>query len=231
MALIQEMRERKAAPPPYEGGSGMLPTVIMAVAAFAIGGLAVMGWKMLPPKTVALATTDASRATPVFEGIRLGRAHTAPVLKTCMPADLEEMPPQIYLKVLELGDTQRRMRKMLGTPDSHPSAKESPGPRWGEMADCTFRQNSWALCDIDNRALAVQTVIALARHATDDPDASAAEKAERARLVPVRDRIFETLKVRLRSGELIAADFGAFVAPELKRVIQGTPSLRNACSR
>jgi hypothetical protein len=94
-----------------------------------------------------------------------------------------------------------------------------------------FRQNSWALCDIDNRALAVQTVIALARHATDDPDASAAEKAERARLVPVRDRIFDTLKVRLRSGELIAADFGAFMAPELKRVLQATPSLRNGCAK
>jgi hypothetical protein len=232
MALIQEMRGRQTAPPPHQVRSGMLSTVIMAVVAFAIGGLAVTGWKMLPPKTVALMTTDASRAAaPVFEGVRLGRSHTAPVLKACMPADLEDMPPQLYLKTLELGDTQSRVRKMLGAKDPAPRGDESPGARWGEMADCVFRQNSWALCDIDNRALAVQTAIALARHAANDPDASAVEKAERARLGPVRDRIFETLRARLRNGELIAADFGSFMTPELKRVILATPSERNACSR
>ena len=34
---------------------------------------------------------------------------------------------------------------------------------WGEVADCVYRQNGWALCDPDNRALAVEAVNTLVR--------------------------------------------------------------------
>ena len=48
----------------------------------------------------------------------------------------------------------RIVLSVMGAPRDHGAVELAA--KWGAVADCVFRSNSWGLCDIDNRALAIQ---------------------------------------------------------------------------
>src|ERR1700752_1125822 len=96
MSIVREMRERHTITPAPER-SGLGGTILIGCAAFAIGALAIVGWKMWPagkaPQTaVAAANQPAQQTTPaatapIFSGKRLGEAEQAPLLSTCIKGD------------------------------------------------------------------------------------------------------------------------------------------------
>jgi hypothetical protein len=53
--------------------------------------------------------------------------------------------------------------------------------KWGVVADCVYRSNSWGLCDVDNRAFAVQaanTFLGQADQIASKPETFSANQTE-----------------------------------------------------
>ncbi len=60
----------------------------------------------------------------------------------------------MMLLSLKASEAQGRVTRAPGTPREH--AVIELAQMWGEVADCVYHQNTFRLCDIDNRALAVE---------------------------------------------------------------------------
>ena len=66
-------------------------------------------------------------------------------------------------QILRAGAMQSRVTALLGK--KQPGTSAWLANAWGQVADCVYRQNSWNLCDPDNRALAVDAASAFVRNA------------------------------------------------------------------
>jgi hypothetical protein len=234
------MRERNAAPAPSR--SGLFGTIMFAVAAFAIGAGSIAAWKWFSgssPPPVANANPPAAASigapAPTFAGNRLGRAGTAPLLRTCTRSDTFEgfgagSPDAIYT-VLTTAGTMSRLAPLIGaeTGDGVQLAEY-----WRVIADCVYQQNSWHLCDADNRALAVESasgfIRSAARIATNSSKARDAQNivSDNAQ---ARQRVLEALRTRLRNGHIIAADFGPLQPPEITSLLADTRTVSNGCAK
>ena len=219
----------------------LLPTVAGAIAAFTVGGLAVLGWNKLPApgQWTFLPAFDRSSAAPSFSGDRIGRATTAPLLKACLtPAMLGirhqvDLQPGVLLEILEAGTAQGRLTDILGASKEH--AVLETAMKWGQVADCVSNQNTWNLCDVDNRALAVDAINTFVRQADrviSQPEKTyAAEPGEIRALSVTRDRVLASLKSQAQNGVLIASDFGAFVPGAVRQVVNDSKPVENGCAK
>jgi hypothetical protein len=127
-----------------------------------------------------------------------------------------------------------------------PAAPTHFSMAWGEIADCVYRQNARALCEPNNRALAVEAAASVVREvnaltAPQQSESSFAKtyaavngaatiKRNIDQLRDIKDRVLTGLRARLQDGRLIAADFGYLPQADLKRVLQDTKPTRNGCA-
>jgi hypothetical protein len=236
MSFVREMRERQVAPAPAER-SGALGTIVIAVVAFAIGAGGIVAWKWMPtrnPQPVAAKAAPPAE-TPKFAGNRVGRAAAAPLLRTCTKSDTFEGfgkgdPEAIYTLLTTVG-TMQRLAPLVG-------AEMGDGAQlveyWREIADCVYQQNSWHLCDADNRALAVESASAFIRGATriaeNPPKGRGADIVLRDN-ARARERVLDALRARLRNGQLVAADFGPIQPPAVKALLSEVKPAGNACAK
>jgi hypothetical protein len=230
------------------GESGIVSMIKLAAIGFVLAGAAVGGWTMLGSERLSILWAFAS--TPElrsllpgnsgnrldFSSNRIGRSSTAPVLELCVSSlrfdngAETEWEPALILQMLEAGNTQAVGLRVLGKPKK--SAELKSAQYWGVLADCVFQQDASRLCDIDSRALAVQSATTFLREA--DRIAAEPEDAtsyETQNLKSTRDRVTDGLRQRLRSGVLIAADFGSLLPASIRDALNDTKPLENACAR
>ncbi|NWG23930.1 MAG: hypothetical protein HXY30_05845 [Pseudorhodoplanes sp.] len=255
MSKIQELRARGIQP--RAESSSCLPMIAGGIAAFAAGMLLVMAAGWLPSVSLANLTLKkpaqtAATATPVpqFEGERLGRASTAPLLRQCAPfaelgmdSDIKAQPADIY-RLLKLGTRATSLARMVGAnPQEFDQAPFVDA--WASVADCVYKQNGWALCDPDNRALAVEAATTFVRgmdsairDANAAPTGNGLRRAFREKGSPApldlrstKDRVLAGLRSRIENGYLISSDFGMFVPGEIGNVLSSARTVRNACAQ
>jgi hypothetical protein len=243
MSIVREMRERQTMTAAPER-SGLGGTLLIGCAAFALGALAIAGWNMwpvlkAPPSAVANQpapkSSSPAAAPPTFSGKRLGEAGFAPLLRTCMKGDdftgLGDVNnSQAMYHVLTTVGTASRVASLIG-------AQTGGGVQltdyWRLIADCVYQQNSWSLCDPDNRALAIESGGAFIRGAAvvaADPNGRAGPMVLRDN-AQSRDRVLEALRTRVRNGYLIADDFGPIQPPEIKAILAQTKTVANGCAK
>jgi hypothetical protein len=211
---------------------------VVILAGLALGALAIVGWRQLPPMQdfTALLPSDEG---PNFTGKRVGRAATAPLLKMCVTNEMLELAPGAdpdpgtLLEILNAAGTAASLKPVFGSRVRRSGARLAM--MWGLVADCVYKQNGWQLCDIDNRALAVNAAGAFLRQA----DLAEKAKAEGSEIQDddlreigrMRDRVLDTLRLHARNGVLIASDFGTFAPAVVWRVLKANQPDRNDCEK
>lgn len=261
MSKIQELRARGIQA--QTGSSSWLPMIAGGIAAFAAGMLLVMAAGWLPSFNLANLTgkkpatqtaAENSAPAPKFEGERLGRASTAPLLKQCVPLAMFGIDPDMKIQsadiyqILKMGSQAVKFAKIAGI-EQQGFDDGGFATMWGSVADCVYRQNGWALCDPDNRALAVEaigTFFGQAGGAGKKGEASPGSFAQvqstlrgggggpdfsPAAIRAAKDRVLAGLRNRLENGYLISSDFGFFAPTEVKDVVSSTKTIRNGCAQ
>lgn len=251
MKPIHEMHLRQAWQ--AQKGAGPLPIILGAVIALGIGLLGASGIIRAPTLSQArmqiAAGGTAQLATVTIDATmgRVGNAENAVLLRTCVP-----------FARFGLGDAieHGRLYRMLQTASGLPPLPEITGTRqkaiddarsatiWAEAADCIYRQNSWMLCDPDNRALAAETASTFFRRL------SAAEKAEQfvdgrklhtglgaaprslalQNAAASKDRVLSGIRAQVAEGRLTETDFGMFAPFEITQIARETKVVRNVCA-
>jgi hypothetical protein len=151
--------------------------------------------------------------------------------------------PSAYYALLKMNDRAMGIARIAGAKGYGTTGFAMA---WGEIADCVYRQNGRALCDPNNRALAVEAATSLLREADllaapkrsdssfaktqEALDSSASVKRNLAQMRDMKDRVLTGLRARLQDGRLIAGDFGYFPAGDIKRLLQENKPDRNACA-
>jgi hypothetical protein len=229
MPTSREMRERLT--PSSVERSGLLTTVFVGIVAFAIGAAAIVAWKMFPASTPPAVAGLSEPAVPKFTGNRLGRAEFAPLLRTCVKSDLANgMTPEVLYTFLTAAGTMGRIAPLFGSKEFDDRGQLTV--YWNMIADCVYQQNSWHLCDLDNRALAVASASAFIRSVATQP----AGKSRTDQIIlgdnaRAAQRVLDTLRMRVRNGQLIAADFGPLPPPEIKTLLTETKTIANGCEK
>ncbi|MGC1845532.1 MAG: hypothetical protein WA730_24555, partial [Pseudolabrys sp.] len=106
--------------------------------------------------------------------------------------------------------------------------------KWGAVADCVYRSNFSRLCDIDNRALAVQaasTFVVKADEIASTPDSYSATQPEVESLAQVKSRVLDSLQYLIKSGVLIASDFTTFAPASVRQALAKADPDQNACAK
>lgn len=261
MKMIHEMRERQVWE--QQKSSSPLPIILGAVIAFGIGLLGVTGVVRAPvifqqkTQMVPVAPRDAKPAEVTVDtsAHRIGRAETAPLLKTCMPMQKlgfernQAIEPGDMYRILQTGSTFSRIASAAGI---RQNAMDDAGfaTMWADVADCIYRQNGWMICDPDNRALAVEAASTLVRQASaaaksiKTPDTSDFGKTMatiQGKHAPNREylvqsanaakaRVLSGLRNYAAEGRLTASDFGLFAPSEITQVLRETKIARDACA-
>lgn len=257
MSAIQEMRARGIAVQPKKPSH--LPIVVGGIAAFAAGAILVMatGAVKMPDISLALqAAAPQSEGRPVTtfgnDSQRLGRAAAAPLLRQCVPYAMLGIDQDARLPVSEAYALIKAGSRMTGLAAVAGVKKDALGDGahlltavWGEVADCVYRQNGWALCDADNRALAVEAANSFVKQAAivkgNNSDVFEEVKADGRRraatvaysphqMQAAKDRVLSALRSRVEQGYLIAADFGMFAPQEVNTVLTRAQTQKNSCA-
>jgi hypothetical protein len=240
MPTLRELREQQVQQSDETAGSVSL--ILGAVAAFAVGALLVSGWQMLP--TIKASISGVIARGPAFapSAKRLGLAAKAPLLEQCVATGGagsagEDLKPADFYALLQASDGASRVVQFMG--QNAALAPSTFTMAWGEIADCVYRQNGRALCEPNNRALAVEAATSLVRQAdllASPPRTQAAPNDQAAirrsveRIGDMKERVLTGLRARLQDGRLIAADFGSSAPAVIKRLVQETKPSRNGCA-
>lgn len=199
-----------------------------------------MNWEKIPGPsklTVMLSGPAESDNVLSFSGDRIGHSQTAPLLKTCVTKDVIDIGPgreidsSTLLEFLASGRNTERLSAAPGRPRQHAAVELAT--KWGTVADCVFRSNSWKLCDIDNRALAVQaatTFVVQADQIVSKPESFAADQTEIDSLTQVKSRVLDSLQYLVRTGVLIASDFASSAPAAVRRTLGKADAEQNACA-
>jgi hypothetical protein len=157
-----------------------------------------------------------------FSGTRVGRSETAPLLKICLARNVARdvdsgraIDPTIRVEFL--GSAANSAPQA-----SHDHAALELATKWGAVADCVYRSNFSRLCDIDNRALAVQaanTFVVKADEIASTPDSYSATQPEVESLAQVKSRVLDSLQYLIKSGVLIASDFTMFAPASVRQAL------------
>ena len=229
MSDVDNIRARHAQRQAHR--SSLLPTILGAAAAFAVGLAAVYGWSKLPddwlsklPELIGFAES----------GDRIGRPVTASLLRVCVTKDTVggNSDPATLLENLENGTRAKRITAVIGA--SPQQAFVEIAVKWGSIAECIFKQNPVALCEIDNRALAVESANTFMRQGEEvlaKPDSYAATNADIKRLNETKHRLLGVLHDRLKAGIFIAADFRPFAAQSIRDLLSRTVAETDACAK
>ncbi|MGE3145709.1 MAG: hypothetical protein AB7K35_08995 [Pseudorhodoplanes sp.] len=258
MSAIQERRARGLAVQPRKPSH--LPAVAGTIAAFVGGAILVMatGAIKLPafPTALRAQAVPAGGAGPVTtfatDRPRLGHAASAPLLRQCLPYALlgldddSRLPVGDAYALLKSGSRATGLAAVAGLKkDAIGDSAAVFSAAWGEIADCVYRQNGGALCDADNRALAVESTNAFVKQAatvkTSSSDIFEEVKAEprrrrgdptpsAQRMQATKERVLGALRARVEQGYLIAVDFGMFAPREVNTVLTRAQTRKNSCA-
>lgn len=234
MPNIRELRQQQMSQPDERSG-GFVTTALIGVVAFIVGALAIMAWPLLTSFKSQPVETASEQPAPTFAGKRIGRAGTAPLLRLCMRGEtfslLEGADPDAFLALLNAHSTASRLAPLIG-------GKVSGGTQftefWGEIADCVYRQNSRALCDADNRALAAEAATGFIRQSARiiaTPPSTPDDHAILTNVSNIRERVLDSLRARLQNGYLIAADFGPLPPADIKKLLVAAKPATNPCDQ
>lgn len=248
MPPVREFGTRRFRPPPppshqSQERRSLIPALAGASAAFAVVWLAIVGWDKLPaagqwmPSLPALFGSSSNGLD--FSGDRIGNARTAPVLKMCLTGDVLELAvdddfdPATLLQMLQASNLQSRVRKLAGAPEKDAGLRLAQ--MWGQVADCVYRQDGHRLCDIDNRALAVEAGATFVRQAdaiVSRPETAAAiGPGDIQALTAVKERVLDGLRSRVEAGVLIASDFSPFAPATIRKTLGDVQPVRNDCAK
>ncbi len=245
MSIVKEMRERQTVVV-SSSSSGLGSILLIGCAAFAIGVLAIAGWKMWPGSKSAVPAFSlgnqpgalpqaAASPAPKFSGKRLGEAAQAPLLAACAKGDNFEGfgngSPQAVYAMLNMMGTATRIGSMVGAEGANSSQLVD---YWRLIAECVYQQNSWNLCEPNNRAIAVESALAFIRGAAAvaaDPPRGRGTAAALRNNAQSRERVLDALRARVRGGYLIADDFGAFRPAEIRTILAETKPIGNGCAK
>jgi len=231
---IEEYRARQIRQPTR--WSSLFATAVAAVGAFVIGGYAVMNRDKIPGPNqwIALLSTPAEADNKLsFSGDRVGRSETAPLLKICVTKDVvrdsgrEVDPAKLFQTLASVRNTDR-----LTTPRDHGAVELAA--KWGAVADCVYRSSSSGLCDIDNRALAVQaanTFLSQADQIASKPETFSANQVEVESLTQMKSRVLDSMQDLVRNGVLIVSDFTQFAPASVRKTLAKSDPEKNACAR
>ncbi len=255
MKLVQEMRERQTFQQPKK--TNLLPMILGVVMAFGIGAAGVGALvdasrftSLWNDETVALPSALKSEASIDDSRARDGAAEAALLLRTCFPfsklgiAAEQIMPTTEIYKKMQMASQMMRVAAMAGL------EKESAGGvefawLWGNVADCVYRQNGWALCNPDNRALAIEAASTFLRQLQaaekekavekfDNTNAGARRRQDRAYALQnanaIKDRVLSSLRYRVAEGRLNASDFGMFAPSEIAQIVRDTKVTGSGCT-
>jgi len=106
--------------------------------------------------------------------------------------------------------------------------------KWGAVADCVYRSNSSGLCDIDNRALAVQsanTFLSQADQIASKPENFSANQVEVESLTQMKSRVLDSMQDLVRNGVLIVSDFTQFTPASVRKTLAKSDPEKNACAK
>lgn len=220
-----------------------MPAFAGAAAAFAVVWLAIVGWDKLPatgawiPSLPSFAGSSGNGLD--FSGDRIGDARTAPILKMCLTGEVLELAvdddfdPATLLQMLQASNLQNRVKKLAGKPQKDAGLRLAQ--MWSHVADCVYRQDSYRLCDIDNRALAVEAGSTFVRQADaiiSQPETAATiGTGDIQALTAVKDRVLDGLRSRVQAGVLIASDFSPFAPAAIRKTLGDIQPARNDCAK
>jgi len=257
-SIIDQIREQQAWEQPKKSGSAGF--IVGTIAAFVAGLLLVMSWGAFPSlstnglfaaKQQAIISHNKPASVSIPAGGRIGTAAESNLLRTCVPASLA-LPGGTHKK--EIYTLLQASSQMLNVASVMGMQNEMSGMGmkqfavlWGEVADCVFRQNGWALCEPDNRALAVEAVSAFVRQtaiaaapevdsdfnkvmATLQGKRRQSLEAAVSSMRTTRERVLSTLKVRAQEGRFIASDFGFFAPAEVVQAVRDAKPTSDACA-
>ena len=116
----------------------------------------------------------------------------------------------------------------------HRMERSKLAAKWGAVADCVYRSNSSGLCDIDNRALAVQAAnifLVQADQIASKPENYSANQSEVESLTQVKSRVLDSMQDLVRNGVLIVSDFTQFAPASVRKTLSKSDPEKNACAR
>jgi hypothetical protein len=223
----------------------IISAAVTAVFAFAIGGAAVWGYQSFAvsgrPRAVVAAPAPARG--PIIEPSRdrIGRAATAPLLDICMRSGsplagvtIPDMAPSALYEMLRAATMQSHIKAVAGTTQEDAGAGVTS--LLGPATDCVFTRQTEALCDPDNRALAIELITDFL-HSVRRAEAELATlplskryQFEQLSGLPARPRVLTALRDHLREGRLIADDFTQFAPAEVREAIADVKPVRNGCA-
>jgi hypothetical protein len=206
------------------------------------------------------AAPRQAAVTIATSGNRLGRAATAPLLKGCLTRvldtgnalssyrraasglrdrprgfprdeDFAGLEAGALYAMLEAGKTLSLASSLLGDP-AGAELNVQLATMWGQLAECVYNQDAPALCDADNRALAVDSLtthLRQSKRALADA-AKAPADMQHTQLRSLGERVVGALRHHLRDGALIGADFGMFPPDEIKRAASEVKPIRDVCA-
>jgi hypothetical protein len=227
-------------------GSKFGLAIVIAITALAVAGAdwlrtssslhAVVALVLRQPAAQPLAAAPANQ--------RMGRATMAPLLLTCAPeGSTQGLDHRALYWLMQTGSRGARIGTLIN-PAQSAAAQMTFARPWSDLTDCVYRQNGAALCDPDNRALAIETITTFVRLVNDaaKADAAALERPEpgqyRRELQydsdaarALKDRVLATLRIRVQEGRLVAGDFDFFLPAEILDVLRRTPTSEDRCAR
>ncbi len=237
---IEEYRARQMRQPTR--WSSVLSTAAAAAGAFVIGGFAVLNWAKIPGPNqwMSLLSAPAEADNKLsFSGNRIGRSETAALLKICVTKDLvldvdseREIDPAKLFQSLVSARHADRLTAVMGAPRDHGTIELAA--KWASVADCVYRSNSWGLCDIDNRALAVQAAnifLVQADQIASKPENYSANQSEVESLTQVKSRVLDSMQDLVRNGVLIASDFTPSPPKSVRQTLAKSDPEKNACAK
>jgi hypothetical protein len=181
---------------------------------------------------------------------RIGRAETAPLLRFCVPFSklgfdsTDRVPPGELYRALKSASRISRLTAMVKGKNGRFN-EESFTIVWADVADCVYKQNGWALCDQDNRALAVEAAATLLGQLQIEEKEPVTEKVESTRsglrrkeerlyairnAHAIKDRVLSSVRSRVAEGRLIASDFGLFAPIEIVQIVRDTKVTGTGCA-
>jgi hypothetical protein len=183
-SIIDQIREQQAWEQPKKSSS--VGFIVGTIAAFGAGIIGVVAWGALPTLSISgltAATRQAAAPAPaaapakqpdisIPTGGRMGTARESKLLNACIKADTSTLDLKIQKK--DIYDMMRAGSQMR----HDPADGGGVAFMWAELADCVYRQNGWALCDPDNRALAIETVSMMTKFVNADAGAKPAAGKE-----------------------------------------------------
>jgi hypothetical protein len=228
--------------------SGVLSLIRAPALAFIGSFLVVGGWfwapqlsRLMPSFSSSTSSSSSSAGSAgswFADTNRLGRAQTAPILRTCLtgmlnPGRNEMIDTNATYDMLKAGSMQASMSAFAGRSNAL-SRNQMLGlaAAWGALATCIYGQDDRELCDPDNRAAMVEATTKFFTFAKQMETSKPPPTASEARVIEnYGDRLLNALKNHRRYGTLIAADFGSFASSEITRIMREEQQTSDICRK